>query len=87
MFLGFQLKVLVLTEHILTRNIIYKHFFLKKKKIIDEEFSFLSASQDRTIRAWKSSFEHDKYTSLYECIGHKGNIESIAVSPSCSEVI
>ncbi|RGB33320.1 WD repeat domain 12 [Rhizophagus diaphanus] len=51
----------------------------------DEEFTFLSASQDRTIRAWRSSLEHDKYISLYECIGHKGSIESIAVSPSCSE--
>jgi ribosome biogenesis protein YTM1 len=45
----------------------------------------LSASQDRTIRAWKSSLEHNKYTSLYECIGHKDSIESIAVNPSCSE--
>ncbi|PKK59191.1 ribosome biogenesis protein WDR12 [Rhizophagus irregularis] len=51
----------------------------------DEEFTFLSASQDRTIRAWRSSLEHNKYISLYECIGHKGSIESIAVSPSCSE--
>ncbi|RIA97072.1 ribosome biogenesis protein WDR12 [Glomus cerebriforme] len=51
----------------------------------DDEFSFLSASQDKTIRAWRSSLEHNKYISLYECIGHKGSIESIAVSPSCSE--
>ena len=53
----------------------------------DEEFSFLSASQDRTIRSWRSSLEHNKFTSLYECIGHKDSIESIAVNPSCSEVI
>ncbi|CAG8639628.1 4962_t:CDS:10 [Funneliformis caledonium] len=51
----------------------------------DDELSFLSASQDRTIRAWKSSFEHNKYISLYECVGHKDSVESVSVSPSGSE--
>jgi ribosome biogenesis protein YTM1 len=67
--------------------IIFSVFYSIKKIVDDEEFTFLSASQDRTIRAWRSSLEHNKYISLYECIGHKGSIESIAVSPSCSEVI
>ncbi|CAI2180685.1 16987_t:CDS:10 [Funneliformis geosporum] len=45
----------------------------------------VQASQDRTIRAWKSSFEHNKYISLYECVGHKDSVESVSVSPSGSE--
>ncbi|CAJ0751913.1 22344_t:CDS:10, partial [Entrophospora sp. SA101] len=57
--------------------------------VIDDEGIILSASQDHTIHAWKVLFDNDdveeKHEILYECKGHKNSIESVAVSPSCTE--
>ncbi|RHZ75295.1 hypothetical protein Glove_216g77 [Diversispora epigaea] len=50
--------------------------------VSDENVTFLSASQDQTIRAWEASLIDDKYLTLYECKGHKGNVESISLHPS-----
>ncbi|CAG8496612.1 12996_t:CDS:2 [Acaulospora colombiana] len=45
----------------------------------------LSASQDRTVRAWQVSLIDRGYKVLYECKGHTGSIESVSVHPSCTE--
>ncbi|CAG8490689.1 11502_t:CDS:2 [Ambispora gerdemannii] len=48
--------------------------------IQDEDIICLSASQDRTIRAWHSSIADKQCDVLYEYRGHKGSIESISIS-------
>ncbi|CAG8440041.1 13062_t:CDS:10 [Ambispora leptoticha] len=48
--------------------------------IQEEDVICLTASQDRTIRAWHSSISDKQYDVLYECRGHKGSVESISIN-------
>ncbi|KAG9290333.1 hypothetical protein G9A89_007064 [Geosiphon pyriformis] len=51
----------------------------------NEEIICLSASQDRTIRAWHTSLSNDSSGVLYECHGHKGGVESITINATGTE--
>ncbi|KAF0429172.1 ribosome biogenesis protein WDR12 [Gigaspora margarita] len=55
--------------------------------VTDEHAICLSASQDRSIRAWQVSLTDGQYTPLYDCKGHKESVECISVNSSCTEFV
>ncbi|KAG2184954.1 hypothetical protein INT43_000867 [Umbelopsis isabellina] len=50
--------------------------------ITDNEAVVFSSSLDQTVMAWTYSFLDSTYKVLYQCKGHKGAVESVAVDSS-----
>ncbi|ORX81810.1 WD40 repeat-like protein [Basidiobolus meristosporus CBS 931.73] len=55
---------------------------VKWMKSQDGGLRLLSGSHDQTVIAWEYSPSEQSYEMLYQCVGHKGSIESIAVHES-----
>ncbi|KAK9728215.1 ribosome biogenesis protein ytm1, variant 2 [Basidiobolus ranarum] len=48
----------------------------------ENNLRLLSGSHDQTVMAWEYSPSEQSYELLYQCVGHKGSIESIAAHES-----
>ena len=48
--------------------------------LLGDSGSLLSGALDRSILAWEYSQSDNSYSVLYECRGHTGGVESIAVN-------